>query len=329
MSNENPNSTIGKFLAKIAGYDVETPENPKSVTAQLLKEIVARLEAMGNIGRYLSAWDCTTGLPETNPQTIPYNYTTGDYFLVSKIAASGGTNYMPDGSTYDGTASTTVDESNVALIDMYRFDGTVWTLLPLHLAIEPLLAWKLDKPKTAGANGQVLTLYGGVPVWESIPVNNPTIAITQGGVNKGSFTLNQSEGDTIELDGAGGGGTKLYKHVFESLTSPYYHWEFMSTSDSTPIGSEDEWNALLPTFVGGNGTLRWSTVSHDVADNHVAYHLLERVEVWKDRGVLIDFLNCVGVDIDTYEETADFFYMYLEEIDLRYTTNFTHTATEV
>lgn len=36
-------------------------------------------------------------------------------------------------------------------------------------------------------------------------VNNPTITITQGGVTKGSFTLNQSSGDTIALDAGGGG----------------------------------------------------------------------------------------------------------------------------
>lgn len=42
----------------------------------------------------------------------------------------------------------------------------------------------------------------------SIPtVNNPTITITQGGITKGSFTLNQSTGDTIALDAGGGGGS--------------------------------------------------------------------------------------------------------------------------
>lgn len=35
-------------------------------------------------------------------------------------------------------------------------------------------------------------------------VNNPTITITQGGVTKGSFTLNQASGDTIALDAGGG-----------------------------------------------------------------------------------------------------------------------------
>lgn len=37
-------------------------------------------------------------------------------------------------------------------------------------------------------------------------VNNPTITITQGGTTKGSFTLNQTTGDTIDLDAGGGGG---------------------------------------------------------------------------------------------------------------------------
>lgn len=132
MPNENPKSTIAKYLAKIAGHDVDVPENPKSVNAQLLKEVVARLEAMGNIGRYLSTWDCTTGLPGTNPQTNPYSYTTGDYFVVSKI---GETNYMPSGSSYDRTASTTVDASDVAVADMYRYDGTTWELLKFSLAL--------------------------------------------------------------------------------------------------------------------------------------------------------------------------------------------------
>lgn len=38
-------------------------------------------------------------------------------------------------------------------------------------------------------------------------VNDATITITQGGVTKGSFTLNQATGDTIALDAGGGGGS--------------------------------------------------------------------------------------------------------------------------
>ncbi len=49
--------------------------------------------------------------------------------------------------------------------------------------------------------------YSDLSGTPTIPtVNNPTITITQGGTTKGSFTLNQTTGDTIELDAGGGGG---------------------------------------------------------------------------------------------------------------------------
>ena len=40
-------------------------------------------------------------------------------------------------------------------------------------------------------------------------VNNPIITITQGGVTKGSFSLNQATGDTIALDAGGGGSVDI------------------------------------------------------------------------------------------------------------------------
>lgn len=40
-------------------------------------------------------------------------------------------------------------------------------------------------------------------------VNDATITITQGGVTKGSFTLNQASGDTIALDAGGGGSVAI------------------------------------------------------------------------------------------------------------------------
>lgn len=50
--------------------------------------------------------------------------------------------------------------------------------------------------------------YSDLSGTPTIPtVNNPTITITQGGVTKGSFSLNQASGDTIALDAGGGGGS--------------------------------------------------------------------------------------------------------------------------
>lgn len=56
--------------------------------------------------------------------------------------------------------------------------------------------------------------YSDLSGTPTIPtVNNPTITITQGGVTKGSFTLNQASGDTIALDAGGGGGSVSIDNV--------------------------------------------------------------------------------------------------------------------
>lgn len=61
-------------------------------------------------------------------------------------------------------------------------------------------------PVTDVTVGGTSVVSSGVAVVPAIPtVNNPTITITQGGVTKGSFTLNQASGDTIALDAGGGG----------------------------------------------------------------------------------------------------------------------------
>lgn len=80
----------------------------------------------GSRGRFLALWNCTTGLAESDPPISPYEYKTGDYFIVSVVGA---TNYKPDGLSYvTGTASTTVETNEVAVDDTYFFDGTTWKL---------------------------------------------------------------------------------------------------------------------------------------------------------------------------------------------------------
>lgn len=88
------------------------------------------VQPVAKIGRFLSGWNCATGLATTNPPESPYVYTTGDYFIVSAVATGGANNYKPDGSQYViGQASSTVESSTVAINDVYLYDGTNWTLL--------------------------------------------------------------------------------------------------------------------------------------------------------------------------------------------------------
>lgn len=78
-------------------------------------------------GRFLSLWNGATGLPETDPSgTLPFEYKTGDYYIVDNTSST--TNYRPNGSTYTGDASTTVETEPVAANDVYYYDGTNWLL---------------------------------------------------------------------------------------------------------------------------------------------------------------------------------------------------------
>ena len=94
------------------------------------------VQPAAKLGRYLSGWNCATGLAATNPPESPYEYTTGDYFIVSAVATGGASNYKPNGSSYTtGVASTTVESSTVAINDTYLYDGTNWTLLKTGSAV--------------------------------------------------------------------------------------------------------------------------------------------------------------------------------------------------
>ena len=68
-------------------------------------------------------------------------------------------------------------------------------------------AVKSEVPSLDGYATQTWVQNQGYATSSEIPtVNNPTITFTQGGVAKGSITLNQSADQTIEFDAGGGGG---------------------------------------------------------------------------------------------------------------------------
>jgi len=130
------------------------------------------VQPAAKLGRYLSTWNCATGLASTNPQESPYEYTTGDYYIVGTVASAGGTNYRPNGSSYViGQASTTVESSVVTVNDTYLYDGTNWTLLKTGTTV-------------TSVNGQV----GDVTVQETL-VNQQNIKSINGNSLLGSGDL--------------------------------------------------------------------------------------------------------------------------------------------
>lgn len=116
------NSTVS---AKIQD-NVTSTAATESLSAKQGKLLNDRLNNVEALGRYLSVWDCTTGQPTTQPTSTPYSYRTGDYYIVGTV---GTTNYKPNGSSYTGAASTTVETGTVEQGMYYLYDGTNWTLM--------------------------------------------------------------------------------------------------------------------------------------------------------------------------------------------------------
>ena len=109
--------------------NVTSTATDKPLSANMGYELKQQIDNVATIGRYLSQWNCTTGLPVTNPTTLPYEYRKGDYYRVSEVGITRVTRYKPSGTQYTGVASTEVEtDTDIKPDDIYFYDGTVWIL---------------------------------------------------------------------------------------------------------------------------------------------------------------------------------------------------------
>lgn len=114
---------VSNASGKVAASSVTSTE--LGYLSGVTSSIQDQIDALEGRGRFLSVWNSTTGLPTTNPGTLPYAYKTGDYYIVGTV---GSTNYKPTGSSYTGAASSTAETATVAVNDVYYYDGTNWLL---------------------------------------------------------------------------------------------------------------------------------------------------------------------------------------------------------
>lgn len=93
--------------------------------------------------------------------------------------------------------------------------------------------------------------YNGAEIATKNNIQNSTITIKQGNIVKGSFTLNQSEDGTIELDSGGGSDVETNK-----LTDIYYI---------------DDTHRIVGTFLGVDTTYDSSTYTATVTPNFTSH----------------------------------------------------------
>ena len=109
--------------------DVNSTSTTDALSANMGKRLQDQINQLTWLNKFLSTWDCTTGLPVTDPSATPFTYTSGNYYLVATVAWEWGTNYKPHWSTFTPwVASTAVETNEVNVNDMYIFDWSQWIL---------------------------------------------------------------------------------------------------------------------------------------------------------------------------------------------------------
>ena len=152
----------------IAGNNISIAADWKTISATLPP-----------MSRFLSLRDCATWQPVSFPASVPFTYLTWDHYLVENVSsATPPVNYKPDGSSYTGYASSTTETGNVAVWDVYIYDGTTW-LLQKNTEQEvsfSQIAWQpTDNSNLAtalGAKQDTLT------AWNHIDITNNTVSTT-------------------------------------------------------------------------------------------------------------------------------------------------------
>ena len=128
-ANASTNTAINLTVPNVIN-NVTSTSTSDALSANQGKVLQDQIDDLKAMGRFLSLWDCETGMPISFPLATPYNYQTWDYFLVENVDTT--TNYRPNGVQYTGTASTTVETDEVEVWDLYIYDWAVWLLQINH-----------------------------------------------------------------------------------------------------------------------------------------------------------------------------------------------------
>ena len=196
--------------------------------------------------------EATAGVSTTTvitPAQLSTGLGTVQATLVSgiNIKTINNTSILGSGNIATGTV---VSVNNISPVD-----GNVTLSIPSEVTESTVSAWGFTKNVGTVTSVNSVTPDANGNVVLSIPtVNNSTITFTQGGVTKGSFTLNQSSAGTIALDAGGG----------DSLPSQTGHAGGLLTTDGADAswGDTAEIIPVIETYSNGTSFYRiWAADS--------------------------------------------------------------------
>lgn len=188
--------------------NVTSTDTANALSAAQGKVLQDQIDDLKALWKFLSLWDCTTWLPISFPEATPYTYSTWDYFLVETTWA---TNYRPNGSSYTGTASSTVETWEVEVWDLYIYDWQVWLLQLNHgktvsfanLTWQPSDNANLASALNAKANSADLSTVATSGSYNDLSnkptIWNATISIQKNWTAVDSFTTNATSNKSINI----------------------------------------------------------------------------------------------------------------------------------
>ena len=92
----------------------------------IIQAIQNQIDALSGLGKFLSLWDGETWMPISFPLSTPYEYHTWDWYMINVVDNT--TNYRPNWTEFDGTASSTVETQATEIWDVYIYDWSTWLL---------------------------------------------------------------------------------------------------------------------------------------------------------------------------------------------------------
>ncbi len=138
--------------------NLTTQSSTDALSANMGYELNERIDAVEGRGRFLSVWDCSTGLPQTNPPVSPYEYHSGDYFIVGVASPAHPSEITQIVQTVGSTLS------NLAVQDITDFESQLPELA------DTTLVFVYDNNNNWTLNGDVIDItdysitYTGTPV---------------------------------------------------------------------------------------------------------------------------------------------------------------------
>lgn len=198
-------------------------QNIENTVNETVDELVAevnklddKLNSINQLNRFLSTWNCVTGLPVTNPANMPFLYKNGDYYIIGTVSEE--VNYKPNGTEYNGTASNQIESTTPKVNDIFVYDGLTWSLMDRNSVILSDIN-KANKVEGATAGNLASLNYEGDLEDSGASIqdlNNAVEHIEETG-NPHGTAFNELNGIPSTLEGYGLGSVVFSKGEVETL----------------------------------------------------------------------------------------------------------------